>query len=89
MPDSTLAKLIAAKGAADAALRDAENALLDELALAKADYRENPDDPELRNVHRQAVADVQALRAVQREGREGVGVAGDAFLAPPTPDEEA
>lgn len=89
MPDSTLAQLLAAKEAADAALRDAEQALLDELAAAKADYRENPDDPDLRADFKAAVADVQALRAVQRQGREGVGVGGDAFLAPPQQDQEA
>lgn len=69
--------LMAAKRAADEALAGAHDDLASELIAAKDAHRENPTD-ETRVAKGEAVAAMQAFRAVTREGRAGVGVGGDA-----------
>lgn len=71
--------LLAAKAAADAALADAESALLGELATAKAAHREAP-TPDTKARKDSAVGEVQAYRAVTRQGRDSHAVGGDAYV---------
>lgn len=74
-------ELVAARTAAEEALEQAGQELLDELVAAKDAYRADPTEAN-RERKAAAVAAVQEYRAVTREGRDRHGVGGDAFVMP-------
>jgi hypothetical protein len=75
--------LLARQREANQALAEAEQVVLDKLVAAKEAHRADP-TPETLERKRQAVEDVQALRAIQRADRpaDQHTVGGDAFLSP-------
>lgn len=78
---SELDDLIAAKAAADAALASAEDGARRRLLAAKEALRDNPDDEDAKAEKAEAVAEMQAVRGVLREGRQVTAVGGDAVAS--------
>lgn len=76
-----LTELLAQKRQADAALADAEQAALAQLAANKQAYRDNPSE-DTRRDKAEAARRLQSLRAALRRDRAGFGVGGDAFVVP-------
>lgn len=73
---STWEDLVAAKQAADEALRGAEESLLEELAAAKAAFRKSKTAANAQR-HTEAAEAVRMYRSVMRQDRQGVGVVAD------------
>ncbi len=76
--------LLAAKADADAAVAEAEQQLLDELAAAKDAHRDDP-TPESKDRRDAVAADVRAYREATRAFRTSL-VGGDATTGQPTDD---
>lgn len=77
MPDTD--DLLARKGQLDTEITDGSAAALSELLDAKAAYR--ADASEANRARKRAAAEnVQRFRAVQRAGRTGHAVGGDAYI---------
>jgi hypothetical protein len=78
---SSFEALREAKRAADAALADAQDGLVGEYEAARDAYAADPGDDGKREAYKAAGSELAAYREVVREGRDGVAVAGDAFLS--------
>lgn len=79
MKDKDFERLRAAKEKADAALSGMGDQLAEELRAAKEAYREDKSE-ENRERFKAAKDQVVAYRQMDRAGRPGIGVGGDAYV---------